>query len=104
MRIPPRQENLAVAKIKRINNGIGARGYLRLTENRDDLPNCHIQPRPFGVLHRREHHPKRIELRACMRRVEHLRAGYRVLLRKPGSERAPLPLSEIQRRDVAYAE
>lgn len=99
MRIPPRQENLAVAKIKRINNGAGAHGYLRLAENRDDLPDCHIQPRPFGVFHRRKHHPKRIELRACIRRVEHLRAGYGVLLRKPGSERAPLPLSEIQRRD-----
>ena len=102
--IPLRQENLAVVKVKRKDNGALTHLDLGFAENRDDLPYRHTQFHPLSVLHRGQDHPKRVEPGAFVGRVERLEEGYGVLLRKPGSERAPLPLSEIQRRDVAYAE
>ena len=80
MRIPPRQENLAVAKIKRINNGAGAHGYLRLAKNRDDLPYRDTQFHPLSVLHRGQDHLKRVEPGVFVGGIEHLGTAYRVLL------------------------
>jgi len=104
MRIPPRQKNLAVAKIKRKENGAEAHLNLGLAKNRDDLPYRHTPFHPLSVVHRGQDHLKRVEPGAFVGGIEQIGTAYRVLLQQARGEDVPLLLAEMDRRDDTYAE